>query len=198
MTSPIADDEFATRETARSARGQAISTSMLLRQRQPSAWGDARRPGHDDWPCGYRTGANNASGAAVVTRGRPLRIAMSCGLSKTPRHKMCGAPAPLLGQVMYPLACAVRTNQTVGLVGDRRPQSEAPPSKSISHSAMRSLHRCSWATSRCVLCFEVVGGAFTDDDAGRHRVSRGDAGHDRPVSDAKALCPIDFQRAVDH
>src|ERR1700681_1670508 len=56
----------------------------------------------------------------------------------------------------------------------------------------------SWPTSECVLGPEDLGGAFADDDAGRHRVSGGDARHDRPVSYAKLFYPIDFQRAVDH
>src|ERR1700738_3871821 len=53
-------------------------------------------------------------------------------------------------------------------------------------------------TSECVFGLEDLRGAFADDDAGGHGVSGGDAGHDRPVGDAKVFYPIDFQRAANH
>src|SRR6201999_1553821 len=56
----------------------------------------------------------------------------------------------------------------------------------------------SWAMSECVLGLEDVCCAFADDDAGGHGVAGGYPGHDRPVGDAKAFYPIDFQAAVDH
>jgi hypothetical protein len=52
--------------------------------------------------------------------------------------------------------------------------------------------------SFCVLGLDDFCGPFTDDDAGGHGVSGGDAGHDRAVGDAKVFYSIDFQCSVDH
>ena len=68
----------------------------------------------------------------------------------------------------------------------------------VGHRNRPVLATTSLATSQGVLGLEDLRGAFADDDAGRHGVSGGDAGHDRPVSDTEAVDSIDFQLAIDH